>query len=218
MMELVLVLPLLVLVVSLLFFFGINLRRYQATAAMDRYEAWRRVAEADSPTGASAFNTMFLKDQADRIDWTATNVYPGDALDQWVDTTQTQSLDAGAYLDTLLDTFPVGQRVAMDTTHASSIPLWQRLAGTISHQHTRIGNEWKHRNAVTLDDDGQWTYAGSRVHPAQVIRDVFLVDLDSQLQPYDDAGNGLASVLRRFYLSYPGYYGPEVPLEWVDQP
>ena len=49
MTETVLSLPLILLILALLVFFGLNMQRLQRVAVVDRYEAWRQIVDAPGP-------------------------------------------------------------------------------------------------------------------------------------------------------------------------
>lgn len=48
------------------------------------------------------------------------------------------------------------------------------------------------------------------VSPAISLSEVFFVELDEGLRPYESSGNRLAQNIREFYLAYPEYRGPDI--------
>lgn len=63
-----------------------------------------------------------------------------------------------------------------------------------------------------IDDESGDGKALSYYHvsPALSLRDVFFIEMDEGLQPYQSAGNPLARNIRTFYLAYPEYRSPDV--------
>lgn len=215
MTETVLALPFLLLILMLIFFFGQSLQRYQQQSVLDRYDAWRNVAQAPGPSSGGPdhplLNQTFFNDTAATLEGGITRH----------DLTRVQNLllqaaapfgdDALEYTRAILDRFPAAIRAHYQTTFDSSVPLWQRMAGETHHSHIRPGNEWKFANGQH-DANLQWLPRGPYVTPNAAIRDVFLENLDSRLEPYSQQGNGLAQGLRNYYLHAPAYRGPTLDM------
>jgi hypothetical protein len=208
MIELLLVLPVVMLIISLLFFFGTGMMNLQRSSGMDRYAVWRSVANAPGPSSAAQLNQTFFHDDADDIDFQQTKYFPDDVANRLVAAATMYDDQTGNYTQALVNNLPSGQKFSFQTTHHSNIPLWQRMADTNQHAHVRFDNEWKYANGITDIGNGNWVPRSPYVTPASTIRDVFFTDFDDRVEPYINSDNGLARLLRDFYVRYPAYRGP----------
>lgn len=221
MIEMVLVLPLLFVLIALLLFFGREWVRMQDATSMDRYEAWRQAEHATGPgvihgDDAQHLNAMFFAGQASAIHHHHAATFPPDATDELAFAAGDRSADAANLVDALVATLPTGHRVTMSTEQPEQPGIWTELQGPIRHQHLRIANNWRFVNGITFDD-GQWRGAGPQVTHQRAVRDAFLDQpLDQVLADEADRDIQLAQALRNLYLHTPGYAGPDVPREWVD--
>ena len=194
MMELCLVMPLLFLLLSFLFFFGRALMRVQFAKVADRYVAWEQASGRapaiignDALTGtrvgeafyapapyfdANAGPSITAAVNADSTD------FPADAandLTQACQTLQTLSPGASDVATQVVADFPNGISVNLDTTYTSSIKWWQLLEQPIKHTHVRPGNDWKfvnqflsnpaNTNYVTATNPQGWSQVGSSRGP-----------------------------------------------------
>lgn len=231
MVETVLVLPFIMLIISMLVFFGWRMVDVHNTNHASRYVTWRRAASAPGPRltrvivldqddedqwiwDGPEINTMQFADNAENIRGTTSGYFPAESRQLLIDTAGGRSADAGDYAQTMVARLPRGQTVELQTTLASDIPLWRRLERPIRHRSTKLNGQWRYANGITQRRDGQWIAAGPRVTPGQTVRDVFLIDLDEALQEAGNQASGLTQAIRRAYLRYPGYVGPDVDYQF----
>ena len=230
--EMVLVLPLLLVIVALLVFFGRGVVRVQHAQVMDRYEAWRQAAASPGPAAQAPddnpqLNQLFFGDNAASIEYAGNDYFPGLAVDRLIDAAITRNVPDHYQLPELVEAATAGnapgRTVTFTTTHSNSVPLWERFNRPTRHRHTRIGNDWAHVNGWTAPPgsaqdnpvSGQWLGGsadwrragpyGPNVLPP--IRDVFFPEFDADLA---NVGNPLAEAIRSMYLSQNGYSGPNV--------
>ena len=234
MAETVLVLPVILLLLLMLLFYGISMARLQRASGQDRYEAWRRVHYGFGPRahglstitnvpyeGIDHINTTFWKNGAEDIGYAYSRFFPDDTRDAMIDEAGRASLDAGDYTDQLLNhALPHGSTFGFDTTFVHRSDLLD--TDTISHGHTRIGSEWKYVDGVRQRHDGEWVQTQpygrddtewwriGHVTPGDTIRYVFMEDLDQPLESPADSGNRIAIAVRGYYRWFPGYRGPDV--------
>ncbi len=219
--EMVLVLPLIFVVLSLIFFLGRGVVRAQRAHVMDRYETWRDVAGAPLPGRDTAIdspqlNQLFLGNKADQIIDRVSDRLPRDATNAWVQLVYEYDDDAGQLAERQAARADHGHTVTFTTTFTEANAFWERFQSPMEHGHTRIGNDWAHVNSGDTDDDGEWRWNGQYGPNLQYsIRDVFIADLDEQLAGLDSP---LADAIRSLYLARPGYAGPELDYDAYVEP
>ncbi len=238
MAETVLILPVILVLLLMLLFYGYSVTRLQRASMPDRYEAWRRVHYADGPragglsttqfpayAGTDHINATFWNDRARTITHGTTSNFPNETREAMIDGASRASVDAGRYADNLLyNELPHGITARFGTTHDHQLGLIQSeaLVGPISHSHTRIGTEWKYVDGMIERDDGKWVHIQPihglddqgrflRISPVNIghaVRDTFLLALD---EPMRQIGRDRVSgVVRGYYQRFPGYVGPDV--------
>ena len=222
MTEMVLVIPILLVVVAYVFYFGRGVVRVQHARGMARYEAWREAAQAPGPWGnnpdfdqrddSPLLNQTFYANNAQRVAETGGRWFPMDAPDELIDRAAQFSGDTSDLVDEAIDAFPRGRTVRVHVDHEETIPLWQPFAGTIRHRHTRLGNDWKHANGWAKDELGEWVHSGGGPWITPQVRDAFLEDLDGGLESLANQDNELARMVRNIYLARPGYGGPTIDI------
>lgn len=222
--EMVLVLPLLMLILALLIFFGRGVVRGQHAQVMDRYEAWRSVSAAPGPAAQGAtdnpqLNQLFFGANAESIEYDLSSYFPGLAGDELTRAAAAVNAPNEYHLSELVETSlrynDRGRTVTFNTQHANRRRVWERFDQPTRHRHTRLGNDWAHVNGWNADADQQglggtanWRRTGPygpNVLPP--LRDIFYPDFDADLA---NVGNPLADAIRGLYLSRPGYAGPTV--------
>ncbi len=227
MMETVLVMPLLLVILSLVFYFGRLAIRVQHDQVMARYEVWRQVHDAngpasDAPGGHFTLNHTFFGGQAESISHTiADGAFPYDPYEDLVDAASGMSVDAADLTHAILyrpntDThrLPHGRREGFRVSYSTNVPLWSRLDGPIDRHHARIEHEWVFSNSPRSGAN-EWTgYNSTGHHHLRAARDVFLADFDAQLDALDGdtdleynsddtqrpTEELLAALIRRLYL------------------
>ena len=222
MTEFVLVLPLLVLIIALVMFFGQALARSQRNIVMARYDTWRAADGAPGPSAGlpdhALLNETFFNSAADSIDavyfddW-----FAGEPYRWWMEQIDLQmgQGDAFAMADSLLGLpqggyrLPHGVRRGYATGFAGDSGLARRLATPVVAVHHRLAMDWRY----TIDwraGEPVWAANVRRAFGENVMRaarDVFLVELDGGLE---DGDNALMQHLRDLYLTGPDYRGPIV--------
>lgn len=220
MSEFVLALPFLLLVLSLVVYFGRGSVRVQHAAVMDRYEAWRQAAQAPGPrsddaAGHAQLNATFYNANADRIHIHGSDRLATRPMDDLVAAARSVSSTMSAIAATQQDVYPWGRTVAFTTGYDNPILAWEPFHGTgdIDHGHTRIDHEWKYANGWR-QVNGAWVQTGGGprlMAPAgqrSPLGDAFFADLDHSLE---GVGGDLAWAVRRaVYHQEPGYIGPTV--------
>jgi hypothetical protein len=236
MSEMVLVMPLLLVILSLVFFFGRLMVRAQHVQVTSRYETWRHVISAPGPgngEGSTAqLNEAFFAGNASTFTQTQNNNnFPDDTYVDIVDAATAVSEDAGLLANALLflpdsedPRQSHGRREGFRVGYTTQVPLWQEMDGPIRRQHARIGHEWHFSHSWTAGPD-EWQGSAVSPHHLRANRDVFLTDFDAYLDGIDgetdpeygqDAGTqrstseALAGFIRTMYLHEPGYRGPIV--------
>lgn len=165
MTETVLVLPLIFFILALLFFFGQAMTRWQRSSVTDRYEAWRQTQYAPGPGAefakrgfdfgsADQLNQAFFGDNADRLDIADRSGRIN--IDEPIDTVAEEVARTAAPNDVpdydpasaeqlvreLHRRTPAWWRIDLSTEHTSDVPLYERFAGPVRHQSTRIDGDW----------------------------------------------------------------------------
>lgn len=214
MIETVLTLPIIMVLLLMLLYYGWSMARLQRAAMVDRYEAWRQVYNAPGPaitSSNSQINQAFWSNQAIGITDTSPGLLPDDTRDELVALAAAGSPEAGDLADALLyDVLPHGRSIRFTTSHDAMSEAVEAIHGPIRHTHTRIHNEWKFANGVRLSG-GAWEEAPPRVTPGMMVANTFMTELDPQLESIAGGDSGAAaSGVRGFYTRFPGYTGPEV--------
>jgi hypothetical protein len=176
MIEMCLVMPLLLLILFFLFYFGRGLIRVQYAQVADRYVAWEQASGrvpgvvTGQPTVGQGVDQAFYDappyfDSSDTPQVTA-NVDANSGagpLNTAADLTPNPPpSDGQSYTDLIAQSFsdfPAGVSVGMTTSYTSSMRFWLPVPGTnstqwawqslerpIVHGHVREGNDWKFVN------------------------------------------------------------------------
>lgn len=164
MAEMVLAIPFILLILTLLIFFGRGMVRVQHTQVVDRYEAWRinanvsyhepgvphpaipRPPYADTSTGSAMLNTTFFADHASEILVHGSNNLPGEALGLLIGQTAAFSGDAGAVASNVYYSLPSGLSYNVTVRHPHTLRIWQVFGTDIIHSHTLATQDWRYIN------------------------------------------------------------------------
>ncbi len=263
MMETVLVLPLVLVVLALLFFFGQAMTRLQRSSVTDRYEAWRQTQYAPGPGAEFAKNPvefgnanmldqaffagnasdLSVADRAGRVNISEPSDLVADSARGIAPPSDSPVYDPDVAGDMILARHlrsPAWWRIDLATEHTSSVPLYQRFAGPVLHQHTVIDGDWSYGSWIEQEHRGDRAQLGDiLVNDVHFIGDDDeqpptndgLADLDDGLRPHGVIGvyetfyqdfdpvlremdvqqdNPIAHSVRLIYLSFAGYRGPQV--------
>lgn len=226
MAETVLVLPFIMLSIMLIVYLGWNFRRLAQVTNMDRYAVWESVTPGSPGPDVQGvpqdmrnpqLNAAFFGlngDQANELDELRATQGVRYLPEGHRELRDSQADETYSYFDEFLDRNPTGLRQRFSATHDQSVNT--DLLGLSDlvrngNGHSRLNGDWRYLNGIAYNGDREvWQPANLRVVPGQALREVFFVDLDDGLEPYDNDGNRLANAIRDFYLAYPGYVGPEV--------
>lgn len=226
MAETVLIMPFIAISLVLIVYLGWNFRRLAQVTNMDRYAVWESVTpgspgpdtqgisqEIRNPRLNSAFFGL-NNDQANSL-----NELRGTDNVRYMpqghrELRDQQADEAYSYFDEFLDRHPAGLQQRFSATHNQSMNTGLLgLSDLIRNGdgHSRMNGDWRYVNGIRYNSSkGKWEPNSRRVVPGEPLREVFFADLDDGLEPYDNNGNTLAGAIRDFYLSYPGYAGPEI--------
>lgn len=214
MVETVLVMPLLVLILAFVIYFGRGVVRVQHAQVMDRYEAWRQAnghpsgPHPDTPQGHTLMNQAFYDDNAEELRYGSSNFFPRDAQDDLIDAAEAFRLETGDLADEAFGRFPNGRSVWFEVQHREPVRAWRQFNGPIRHRHTRLDHTWRHANYWGNESEEDLRNGGTAMYAS--LRDVFYDDLDQELQDLANGGNDMARMVRHLYLYYEGYRGPTV--------
>lgn len=257
MTETVLVLPLVFFILALLFFFGQTMTRWQRSSVTDRYEAWRQTQYGQGPGAefakrgfdfgsADQLNQAFFAGHADRLDVAdrsgrvnidePTDIIAEEAYQTATPTTAPDYDPASAeeLVRELHSRAPAWWRIDLSTEHTSDVPLYQRFAGPLRHQSTRIDGDWSFATWIEQEHRGDPAQVNRVLHDdvqfigddndSDNLRDLhelrpqalfgvyytYYQGADEPLESLADRGNPLAQGIRGIYLSLPTYVGPQV--------
>lgn len=257
MTETVLVLPLIFVVLALLFFFGQAMTRWQRSSVTDRYEAWRQAQYAPGPGlsfdkdsfsfgSAGLLNDAFFAGNADSLDVGdragRVNIQePTDLIAEEASSiasvnhpTTYDPASAEDYVRALYLRSPAWWRIDLSTEHESDVPLYQRYAGAVRHQHTVIDGDWTfafwveqekrgvrsdidpvlnddvYLDNLDRDHDGLVDLYDYRPYALKGIYYTYYEDLDQPIEALEEQDNPLASAVRGIYMNLPDYVGPQV--------
>lgn len=260
MTETVLVLPLVFVVLALLFFFGQAMTRLQRSSVTDRYEAWRQTLYAPGPGAqfakrgrdfgdAGLLNEAFFAGNASRLDVAdrSGRVDVVEPIDIVADEARALAVESNSprydpstaqqTVRDLAGRAPAWWRVDLSTQHTSTVPLYQRFAGPVRHQHTRIDGDWSFASWIeqdkrgvardvhdvltddvffigdTNDANGLRDLHDLRPQSLLGLYDVYYMSVDQPLESLEQQGNPIAGAVRGIYLNLPTYVGPQVQPE-----
>jgi hypothetical protein len=211
MSEFVLILPLLVVIIALLFYFGRLMVRADHATVVARYEAWREAQGAPGPHALDPtaipenpeLNGLAFGGKADHFSAGGGAFFPQEPYDKMVDAATNKSPAAVAATQTLLfragneHRYPRGQSVSVGINYDNTARAWDRInaidnrppvnperTGALSRSHTRIGMDWSYSNDPRSCDPF-WTGGGGDYNHPRGVRDAFFSDFDSQLDAVD---------------------------------
>jgi len=221
MTETVLTLPLILLMLALIFFFGVSLTRLQRTSVTDRYEAWRQAEYATGPGAefdknpsdfgvTSLLNEAFFAGNADSLDISDRSGRV--RVDEPTDLVAEQTLiNALALNDPKYESrvaedlvreqarrSPAWWRIDIATEHTWDVPLYQRFKGPIHHQHTRIDGDWSFASWIEQE------YRGDRKKLGDILNDevYFTGDIESDNDKQPDLDSLVAHSVPGVYHSF----------------
>lgn len=183
MVEFVLVLPLLLTVLAVTFFFGWAMMHKHQVVVADRYCAWRRVETGRWPS-EGRINEVCFADRAKDVDLVSGGAVARTARDM-VDA----AAEGGPPVELLAEElvvqrYPRGKRARVSATFRHAMAIWAKSAGAISHRHGREGVTWRR------DEVSCWT----------TLRDQYYSGLDGALGQVPAPADGMAGMVRGLYL------------------
>ena len=223
MAEMVLVMPLLLVILSLLFFLGWGMLRMQRTTLVDRYEVWREASDgtgpgADPATREDQLNDTFFMGEAGSIDLvTRTAFGDQDGRVELERAARRLSTDAGDLSREIVDPLVAGRGGVAQVQMPVVGNLWSRFDDTTAARHARLEHEWPYAHGLRLDPARSttgwmqgWRYHAPHTHTRTALPDLFWQPFDRRLEGYENTGNDIARILRSFYRTHPRYRGPDV--------
>ncbi len=201
MMELVLILPMIMLVLALLFFFGKVMVRTQQAQVMSRYEVWRDVANAPGPSSGSdanqhpQLNNTFFDGQAASLQWYHHGGwYPREVRMELVELAAQYSSEAEETAQSLMFVpfaegarQPHGHHEGFIVDYDTGVPLWRTLSSEFRRQFWMMNNDWRHTIDWRASAD-QWINGVSinvRYRIGRSMRDVYFSEFDEELDNID---------------------------------
>ncbi len=178
--EFLLSLPLLLAVLSLVFFAGYSMMRKQRVAQAGRFAAWQR---ADGrPVSDGWLSHEFLADRPAALDQ---QHIPGpeDARELWIAKAARQRQGSARLAEALFDEWPGGVRTQLSAEYTLPVNLPESFAGPIVAHAGRQGLEWRRED----------------VQPWRVLTEQYYQDLDDRLVAAEQRGSGLAGRVRGLY-------------------
>lgn len=231
MLEMVLVMPVLLVILSLMILFGRQMVRLQRSAMMMRYEAFREVSyvqDTNFPRPSDAMSHISLNDaffagHAASIGHNqAASPVECPSTAGLVDAASAVSTPAGNLAQAALEPLPKRHITRLTVNHTTGLPLWQPFMRTIHRSNTQADHSWRMANGLSLNAGnakqawpahGDWYYAGPRAAPMMAaIRQEFLGTLDQKLGVMIDQGNTLANATAAACWAEPSYRGPNTDL------
>ncbi|MBI1373305.1 MAG: hypothetical protein GC159_11295 [Phycisphaera sp.] len=211
MAEFVLVIPLIVVIIALLFYFGRLMIEAQKTTVMVRYETWRDVDGAPRPgsdesNGNPQLNTLFFDNKALNITHIGTDgVFPEEPYEKFTLAANDISPDAAILADTWLynpdDTHrnPRGRHEAFGVQGTDRQRARWEGATSISRKeignpeeesllrrrHIRIADAWEYTHDWRASDDRWEDVGGNGRGHLRAVRDAFFMPFDEQLDAID---------------------------------
>ncbi len=198
------VMPLLLVILSLLFYIGMMVVRTQHASVMARYETWRDEADAPgpfwnpehalNPGSAELLNETFYAGQAESIDhYHNGRHFTEETLDQWIDAAMVLSVDAGQVTEDIHfrppngdPRKPHGHREGFVVVHEANVPLWRRVHGPIRRQHVRMRSNWPHVEDWRAGPDEWRSITSPNLHHLRGVRDTFFLPFDEALDEIDE--------------------------------
>lgn len=191
MVEFALALPLLVLVMSILLFFGWQIPRRHNAIVGARHSVWRTF-DGGTPSDAE-LDGEFLEDRATWIGQSHAGG-PLDSYEAWAGATDPDARDLAEELVT--SRWPHGRQTRLSAEWITRVRLWQELSdpdgdpatrGHVSGRHAREGIEWHH----------------GQVAPWATLRDLYAEELhDDALGTVPAPGDGLARTIQGLLVAH----------------
>ncbi len=206
MTETVLSLPLILLILALLLFFGLNMQRLQRVAVVDRYEAWRQIVDAPGPNTNSALNKVFFGGKAPSLEVRSATGHFTDTQDFLVSEAQLISDQASSWMVSMFDELPGSRQTRARASFEQPVEALSKFTGPIIHHHTVLDGDWRYAPWAEWRHEVDTQLSVVDYWPA--LRDEFIMTLEDRLQPLDSSGNELAGILRNCYLASEPYRGP----------
>lgn len=146
--EMVIVLPVVMLVLGLTFFFGRAWANRLHVLAADRYAAWKQV-QTNVFTDSATLNSMFCNSKASPLN----SDLPAEQSESTDDLISAAGGGrAGALAQQSITQYPEGRKGSVSAAFPDGVKLWQTigLTGPISNSHCRDGVPWRHDEADCL--------------------------------------------------------------------
>ncbi len=211
MIEAVLVLPILMVIFALIFYFGFALVRAQQTQGYARYEAWRDAADAPGPSllpgvGASVDSayapqpTLYADELSfpqgrqgsaapDGTTREVTTYFPPEPGFELIAFVNAINPDAAELAEVLSgpDGLPAGKSVRVFVTDTPDTAFARQFAGPIQHRFFRPDGDWRYVNNIIAPDYTRWydTVTGEWIELDGVVPPRRLVSISDAVRQTD---------------------------------
>jgi len=212
MTETVVALPLILVLLALMLFFGLNMQRWQRVTMASRYEAWRqmddgeRVAEQLALDGERINDLVFAGNAAD----VSVQVRHGEATaaGQLLEReTAAASQDAHDWMRSMLAEAPGTRGVGVEASFAAPAGALRGFGRPMRHHHVVLDGDWRYAPWLHRPN-----YAGRDVVWPE-IHTVFYRDMAAVFEPLA-RHNDVADAVWGQHESVPAYEGPDEPPHW----
>ena len=187
MLEFVMCIPLMVIVIAGIFFFGWVMRNQQRVYIADRYASWKSVYSSKPST--QQINEQFFDDRGydiymDLDSDTVTN----QVRKSFIDAVTARDTETGVYAEDLVSrNLPGGSYALLRSQFDTNSPRWRKWAesGPIEHSHVRDGRSW---------------VRGETLMPHS-IRDIYLQELHDFVTGFPTDASSGGDMIETLYMS-----------------
>ena len=216
MSEMVLVLPVILIMLALMVFYGRGMIRNQRVKVMDRYEVWRQVhegsgARVDSTVNHATLNQLFFNNHAENIEADAVPDNISQVGNLLVNDAYLWSAETGNFAAMVFAALDRSRQYRFTVDHDESLAIMERFNFSQRSMHLRIEHDWPFIQQST-NAAGQLTGSGQYTSILTMMRAYFLNDFSTALNQANDNtdGNVMFNTIYQSSVALPGYHGPTV--------
>lgn len=240
--ETLLVIPLILLLLSLMFFLVTNIDRLQDVTAAGRYEAHRQALGArgpgDTPEHGDDLETLVVAGDDGVRGWavesTDDNPLADGLHDAWLEIVGESAPaalgagDAVGQLTLYLENLPGDRTVRTRLDHDDGVPLWSEVSpdGRVSHRASVLAGTWRFADLAGQAPNSYGGWYRDQPLPgadpgrpvfvpsllAEAIHDTHYRDVADRLQDARSRGNVYAAGILSWLRGAPAYRGPDLSL------
>ena len=187
MLEFIMCIPLMVIVIAGIFFFGWVMRNQQRIQIADRYASWKSVHSSEPST--QHINEKFFDDRGYDIYMDLdSDTITKNVRDSFIDSVTNYDTGAGQYSNDLINrNLPGGSYSLLRSQFDTNSPKWRKWAesGAMERTHVRDGLPW---------------VRGETFMPYS-IRDIYLKQLDDFVTAFPSQGSSGGDMIQTLYMS-----------------